>query len=251
MFKKTKKRKQQKQQQGKKMAKKEFTIDDIVEKLSVLISPLTPEQQERLLKSIKVQYLTKNEVVYSEGDTPTDMLCLISGKLKIYKEGVSGRSQLIRALKPVSFTGYRAYFANELYLTACTALEESAIIRIPLNILVEIIQQNAALGWFFIKELSTRLGSANERTVNLTQKHVRGRLAETLLFLRDIYGLEADGCTLSIYLSREDMAGMSNMTTSNAIRTLSAFAQEKLIAIDGRKIKLIEIKALERISQFG
>ena len=76
-------------------------------------------------------------------------------------------------------------------------------------------------------------------------------MAEALLFLRDSYGLEEDDCTLSIYLSREDLANMSNMTTSNAIRTLSTFANEKLIAIDGRKIKLINIEELEDISKKG
>ena len=87
--------------------------------------------------------------------------------------------------------------------------------------------------------------------VSLTQKHIRGRLAESLLFLKQNYGLEEDGSTLSIYLSREDLASHSNMTTSNAIRTLSAFAQERIIAIDGRKIKIIDERRLEAISGGG
>lgn len=233
------------------MAKEEITLDTIKEKLSMIVELLTESQCNQLLDNIKVQHLRKNEIVYKNGDLPRDMLCVISGKLKIFKEGVSGRSQLIRVLKPVSFTGHRAFFAGEIYSTSAMALEPTILARIPLTLLSAIIQQNAALGWFFIKELSVRLGTANERTVNLTQKHVRGRLAEALIFLRDAYGLEEDGCTLSIYLSREDMANMSNMTTSNAIRTLSTFAQEKVIAIDGRKIKLIDTEALERISRFG
>ena len=102
-----------------------------------------------------------------------------------------------------------------------------------------------------IKQLAIELGKADCRTINLTQKHIRGRLAESLLFLQDCYGLEQDGATLSIYLSREDLANMSNMTTSNAIRTLSAFANEKIIAIDGKKIKIIDNKELERISEAG
>ena len=63
--------------------------------------------------------------------------------------------------------------------------------------------------------------------------------------------LEEDESTLSIYLSREDLANLSNMTTSNAIRTLSNFAAEKIIAIDGRKIKLIDIDKLRKISKIG
>ena len=95
------------------------------------------------------------------------------------------------------------------------------------------------------------LGVSDQRTVSLTTKHIRGRLAEALLFLRDNYGLEEDHATISIYLSREDLANLSNMTTSNAIRTLSAFANERIIAIDGRKIKIINEEELKKVSRFG
>ena len=85
----------------------------------------------------------------------------------------------------------------------------------------------------------------------MTQKHIRGRLAESLLFLKDNYGMEADGATISIYLSREDLANHSNMTTSNAIRTLTNFVSENIISIDGRKIKIIDEAHLRRISKLG
>ena len=102
-----------------------------------------------------------------------------------------------------------------------------------------------------MRQMSIDQCYSDERTVNLTQKHIRGRLAEALLVLKESYGLEEDESTLSIYLSREDLASLSNMTTSNAIRTLSQFATEKLIAIDGRKIKLIDEEKLKKISKIG
>ncbi|MGP1477576.1 MAG: Crp/Fnr family transcriptional regulator, partial [Phocaeicola sp.] len=122
---------------------------------------------------------------------------------------------------------------------------------IPMTTISTLIIQNSDLALFFIKQLSKDLGISDERTVNLTQKHIRGRLAESLLFLKDTYGVEEDESTLSIYLSREDLANLSNMTTSNAIRTLSNFASEKIIAIDGRKIKLINLDKLMKISKIG
>ena len=136
-------------------------------------------------------------------------------------------------------------------MTAAAAFEASLICLIPIAVIKDLIKQNNDLAIFFIKQLSFDLTVADERTVNLTQKHIRGRLAESLLFLKDSYGLEEDGSTLSIYLSREDLANLSNMTTSNAIRTLSQFAAEKLIAIDGRKIKIIEEERLKKISKIG
>ena len=135
--------------------------------------------------------------------------------------------------------------------TAAAAFEPCTICLIPMTCIVKLLEENAELGLFFIRQLSIDLGISDERTVSLTQKHIRGRLAESLLFLKDTYGVEEDQCTLSIYLSREDLANLSNMTTSNAIRTLSNFASEKLIIIDGRKIKLIDEEKLKKISKIG
>lgn len=122
---------------------------------------------------------------------------------------------------------------------------------IPINVIKKLIKENCSLAIYFIKQLSAMLGAADMRTISLTQKHIRGRLAESLVSLIDKYGVDEDGSTLNIHLSREDLANMSNMTTSNAIRTLSAFAQEHIIAIDGRKIKVIEEKGLRNISEMG
>lgn len=233
------------------MMKKELTELEIAESIPDLWQPLTQEQKEILAKDFTIQKYKKNENIYCEGETPTYLMCLLSGKVKIYKDGVGGRSQIIRVIKSHEYFAYRAYFAEEDYVTAAAAFEPCTICLIPMPTIVKLIQENPELSMFFIRQLSKDLGISDERTVSLTQKHIRGRLAESLLFLKDTYGVEEDQCTLSIYLSREDLANLSNMTTSNAIRTLSNFAAEKLIIIDGRKIKLIEEEKLKRISKIG
>lgn len=233
------------------MMKKELTELEIAESIPDLWQPLTQEQKEILAKDFTIQKYKKNENIYCEGETPTYLMCLLSGKVKIYKDGVGGRSQIIRVIKSHEYFAYRAYFAEENYVTAAAAFEPCTICLIPMPTIVKLIQENPELSMFFIRQLSKDLGISDERTVSLTQKHICGRLAESLLFLKDTYGVEEDQCTLSIYLSREDLANLSNMTTSNAIRTLSNFAAEKLIIIDGRKIKLIEEEKLKRISKIG
>lgn len=225
--------------------------DEILNRLSDIVCILSEEEKNVLRKNLFIQHYKKNEVIYSEGDVPTHMLCLISGKVKIFKDGISGRTQIIRVIKPVEYFGYRAYFANQNFVTAAAAFESSVICKIPIELIYQWMSTNNKLAMFFIKLLAIDLGISDQRTVNLTQKHIRGRLAEALLFLKDSYGLEEDGATLSIYLSREDLANLSNMTTSNAIRTLSTLASEKLIAIDGRKIKVIDEERLRKISRIG
>ena len=233
------------------MARTEISENEIAESIPDLWQLLTTEQRTLLVQNVTVQKYKKNETIYCEGETPVHLMSLLRGKVKIYKEGVGGRSQIIRVLKPNEYFGYRAYFAGGDFVTAAAAFEPCALCLIPMPTIMTLLKENNDLGLFFIKQLSKDLGISDERTVNLTQKHIRGRLAESLLFLQDTYGVEEDGFTLSIYLSREDLANLSNMTTSNAIRTLSNFASEKLIAIDGRKIKIIEVEKLKKISKIG
>lgn len=233
------------------MVKKDFSVSEIIESIAEMWQPLNDEQRELLVKEFTVQRFKKNELIYCEGEQPTHIMCLLSGKVKIFKDGVGGRSQIIRVIKPMEYFAYRAYFSGDNYVTAAAAFEPSVICMIPMKVITRLVHENNDLAQFFIRQLATDLGIADERTVNLTQKHIRGRLAEALLFLKESYGVEEDESTLSIYLSREDLANLSNMTTSNAIRTLSNFASERLITIDGRKIKLIDEDRLKKISKIG
>ncbi|BCS86085.1 Crp/Fnr family transcriptional regulator [Prevotella herbatica] len=231
--------------------KKDNNNSAIVRAISELWQPLTDEEIKILSDDIYVQKFKRNQLIYKDFDGPTRMMCLVQGKVKIFKVGIGGRNQILRIIKPIEFFGFRAYFADEDYKTAAMAFEPSIVAFFSMPVMMKLMKSNFNISLFFIKYLSKQLGYSDDRTVNLTQKHIRGRLAESLIFLRDSYGIEEDGYTLSIYLSREDLANLSNMTTSNAIRTLSAFANEKLIAIDGRKIKLINSDEILRISQLG
>ena len=224
---------------------------DISASLPDIWRVLNEKEHEVLRENARFVDFKKSEVIYYENDTPEDLMCLLKGKVKIYKEGVGGRSQIIRMVRPVQYFGYRAYFAQEPYVTSAAAVEPSQICLISMNIVERFLQTNGTLAMFLIKLLSTDLGVSDQRIVNLTQKHIRGRLAESLLFLKENYGLEEDGATISIYLAREDLANLSNMTTSNAIRTLSIFENERIISMDGRKIKIIDEERLHKISRIG
>jgi CRP-like cAMP-binding protein len=229
---------------------REEEIPDFSANITDVWRLLNDQERELIRKNAIIQHYKKNQQIYAEGDEPTHLMCLLKGKVKIYKEGIGGRNQIIRMIRPVQYFAYRAYFARENYLTDASAFEASTVCLVPMKVVREIMKHNYDICKFFIRQLSIDLGIADERTVNLTQKHIRGRLAESLAFLIDSYGLEEDA-TINIYLAREDLANLSNMTTSNAIRTLSTFVSEKIIAVDGRKIKVIDEEKLRKISKLG
>ncbi len=226
-------------------------IKEILENSKSLFYILSPEDKEELQNQISLTSYRRNEYVFKEGDKPTGFLILVSGKVKIFKEGVGGREQIIRMSKPLGVIGYRALFAEENHIASAVTLEDSVIATVPLDFILNRALKNSEFSIKLVRSLAIELGFSNCRTVTLTQKHIRGRLAESLILLAEKYGFEPDGTTLKVYISREDIANLSNMTTSNAIRTLSTFANENLITIDGRKIKILDLYRLDRISKLG
>lgn len=223
----------------------------ISEDLSEIWTLLDGDEKRKITDSFTLHHFKKNQIIYAEHEDPEYLWCLLKGKAKLHKDGVGGRQQILRLIRPVQYFGYRAYFAGEPYVSSATAMEPSVLGAVPMRIVSDLIDSNKAVAWFLIHELSHNLGSSDTRIVNLTQKHIRGRLAEAITVLRDHYGYEDDGITLRVYMAREDLANLSNMTTSNAIRTLTAFVNEKIIVVDGRQIKIINEPQLRKISKYG
>lgn len=228
------------------------TLEHIVSHdMSELWKVLTQDEKRIVTDNFVIEQYKKNQIIYAEGEEPDMLWCVLKGKVKMYKSGIGDRVQILRMYRPVQYFGYRAYFARETYVSSCSAFEPSTLGRLPMVIVEELIRENNNLAMFFIRELSRNLGGSDTKIVNLTQKHIRGRLAEALLMLVENYGLEDDEATLNIYMSREDLASLSNMTTSNAIRTLTSFAAEHLIILDGRKITILNEPQLRKISKYG
>jgi CRP/FNR family transcriptional regulator, polysaccharide utilization system transcription regulator len=233
------------------MQYKDPYIELCIEGASSIFRALSQTDKEMLNQHHLITNFSKRDTILSQGSKPKGLICLVSGKAKIFKIGAGNREQIIKMLRPLSFINYKSLFSDNYYPFSVVAVEESAIVTFEKQALSGILKQNAELAVKFIKVVSEDLFYSNNRLVSLTQKHVRGRLAESLLLLRDTYGVEADGKTLRVMISREDLAHFSNMTTSNAIRTLSGMVWEKILEIQGRKIMILDTKKLEAISESG
>jgi CRP-like cAMP-binding protein len=231
---------------------KKSTLEDMLrDDLSDIWNVLRAEEKRIVADNFTIHHYKKNQIIYAEKDDPEYLWCLLKGKVKMYKSGVGDRVQILRLYRPVQYFGYASYFAEEAYVSSASAFEPSTLGCIHMDVVTRLIRGNNDLAMFFINELARCLGGSDTKIVNLTQKHIRGRLAESLLLLAENYGLEDDEATLKIAMSREDLANLSNMTTSNAIRTLTTFVSEHLIVVDGRRIKIINEAQLRKISKFG
>ena len=219
--------------------------------MSPLWDALTDEQKDELVQIIVVKSFKRDDVIFEEGKEVQYMMFLLNGSVALYKKCEQNRQHLVRMVETRGFFGYQGAFEDNILCISAIAGPDTMIVMIPMNHIFHLIWENPDVAMFFIKELARKLGTTVLSTISLTQKHIRGRLADSLLLMKKSYGTERDGQTIAIYLSRENLAHLSNMTTSNAIRTLSSFAQEGVIELVGRKIKILDEQKLAFISRTG
>jgi len=219
--------------------------------LNPIFNFLTPGEKNYISQELEVVSFKKNAIIYQEDSEANYIMMLLKGKVRVYKEGIGQKQQIIRMLKPYDLFGYRAIVAGDRHGSWASAVENSDICQISREVFLTLLKQNSAFCFAMFEDMARYLAVSELRSINLTQKHIRGRLAESLLTLKQQYGLDEDGVTIAMYISREDLASLSNMTTANAIRTLSQLAQEGIISLDGKKIKLLNEPELVRISKLG
>jgi CRP/FNR family transcriptional regulator len=172
------------------------------------------------------------------------LYCVKKGKIKVFRRGSEGKEQIVRLAHDADVVGYRALVSNENYQCGAAALEETTLCYVPKRALDQLMGTNISIYKKMIGLLASDLKNAELKISDLAQKPVRERVAETLIMLKQKYGVDEDGFTLNVSLTREEMANLVGTATESLIRILSDFRKEGLIEIEHKKIKIIDFDHL-------
>lgn len=213
--------------------------------------PLFRFLNEEELEDIALTKITethkRGSIIYREGNRMKGFYCVQSGIIKIYKTGFDGKEQIIRFAKPGDLIGYRSVVSNEAACTTTEVLEDSRVCLIPTQMLLDLVRNNGDFAVELMKLTCKELGEANSYLTDIAQKTVKERLAEILLQLHHEFGEDPEGI-LRISLTREELSNIVGTATESIIRFLSEFKTDGLIALKGRKIKILDRPGLKHIA---
>lgn len=209
-----------------------------------LFNLLHSDDALRIKNEKATSFYKKNQPLFIEGSYPRGVFCIISGKVKVFSTGETGKEQIIRIAGAGDVVGFRALFGEEPYRLSATTLEQSSIFFIKIEDFLELVHSQPELLQAVLRELSKESGERADFIKAMAQKTVRERLAIVLLVLESIYKDDL------INLSREDLANFVGTATETLIRLLKDFKDENLIEVQGRKIKLIDVDKIYQESGY-
>ncbi|MBO6517519.1 MAG: response regulator [Bacteroidia bacterium] len=186
----------------------------------------------------------KRELVYHEGETPTNIYQVLQGKLKLTRLSTDGKEMVLDLLKPGDYFGYWSVLQKTNTTENAEALEASRVRHIPTSDFLEVIENQPGASSRFIKMLSNNLLAQQYKIVELAYNSVRKRVASALVQLSDKY-TDDPGKPFSMAVSRETLAGIAGTSVESAIRMLSEFKSDGLVEVDKATITVVDYHKLK------
>jgi len=197
-------------------------------------------------KTIQAQF-RKHEKICKQGDDVSHAIYLVEGTAKLYIEGINGHNIILYLMKPPAYIGLLSFFESIHYTYSVTAIEDAKVCMVDLDFLKELYLENHQVLLKLNKAFGKSVANIMNKLICLNQKNIRGRIAESLLYLAGFYG--SNKYLLS--LTRKELGEMSAISEENTVRLLTELRNEGIIKIEGKEVEIVDKLLLKKISDLG
>lgn len=205
-----------------------------------------PERQIVEISKIALNRpFNRGQIVFSEGDEANGFYILVSGRIKIFKLSSEGKEQILHIFESGEPFGEAAVFAGETFPAYAETLEESEVIFFPRKAFMELIKRDPSLTMNMLAILSLRLKHFTRLVEDLSLKEVPQRLAAYLLYLSES---KDEPNNVELEILKGQLASLLGTIPETLSRILNKMASQGLIQVQGRKIKLLDRKALKDLA---
>jgi CRP-like cAMP-binding protein len=192
--------------------------------------------------------LLTGENIIKEGSLSSHIAYLKEGLAKIHKKGVKGTDQILKIIQPGSFIGMQTVLSSKIHQYSASTVEDSKVCYIDITSFKQLIAHNAAFANELILYLCQDELSYFNRFVNVHQKQLDGRMADTILFFADEIN---NSMKFTIPLKRYDLAALICSTRESVTRALKDLSDVGTIKVSGKSFEILNYDLLKKISEKG
>jgi len=195
----------------------------------------------------RIQY-NSGETIIKQNTSLTQVICVKEGFAKLYVEGAKGKNLIVKLVGKGSFITGGGLFNGNVQHFSMAAITPVTCCLVDSARLAKLFSENNNFAVELMRHHTKRSNNLLDQMVNLTQKYMPGRVADTLLYLKNDIFKENP---FTVPLTRQDLADMSNMTKESLVRILHQFKESKLIKTQGSRIEILDENSLLSISKNG
>lgn len=219
-----------------------------VESEANIFKVLTEKELHFLVdKKQQIKYNVK-ETIIKQNTSSTFVICMRDGLAKVSIEGDRGKNLVVKIISRGDFISGGGLFNGNVQHFTISAITPVTCCLIDAGKLTNLFSENNKFAIELLRNHTKQNNYLLSKMVSLTQKYMPGRVAETLLYLKnDIY----KNSKFTVDLSRQELAEMSNMTKESLVRILQQFKESNLIKTQGSEIEILDEGSLIHVSKNG
>ena len=229
-----------------------FPVDKWSFHSNTILDGLTDKEMAMLCAHMTDLHCKKGESIFKEGTTASGIYFIRKGKVKKYRVDKEGYEQIIYVANTGELIGYHGIVSGDNYPDSAASLEASLLSFIPKEDFLATIAYSARFNIQLLKAVSHEYQVLSNSISVMARHTVRERLAISLIILREKYKLPGQpGKQIVIDISRKDLASMTATTEENVVRLLKEFKQEGIVATEGRRIMVLDVTKLVKVTNYN
>lgn len=189
----------------------------------------------------------KGETLFKEGEKLGGVFCVRDGVSKLSKLSPNGKDQIVKLATKGQVIGQRSVISEESTNLSAVAVSDMDVCFIPKESILTSLSKNPDFTLEVLRHMAHDLREADDVIVNMSQKTVKQRIAEAMLYLNN-FGHDDEGFFV-LTLSREDIANVVGTATESAIRILSEFKKEGLVKASGKRLGIGNLQRLKELAE--
>ncbi|HOP85786.1 MAG TPA: Crp/Fnr family transcriptional regulator [Syntrophorhabdaceae bacterium] len=209
-----------------------------------LFKGLFDRQIEELSKIAMRYSFLKGKIIFSEGDEADGFYVLLSGRVKIFKVSRDGKEQILHIIEAQEPFGEVPAFAGKRFPANAEAIEDTIALFFPRESIIQLMKNDPSIALNMLALLSQRLRQFTDLVEGLSLKEVPQRLAAYMLLISDRE--KTDNIELNI--NKKQLASLLGTIPETISRILAKMVVKNLIDVNGKRIKLIDKRALEELA---
>ena len=213
-----------------------------------LFQGLSEENLTLLTSQALHRKFRQGDLLIGEADQIRAFYVVTAGQLKLYKSSSEGRRQTLSLLRSGDPFGLCTAFATESFPANAMALEESAVLIIPGELMENVAKKEPVLLLNIIQILSERLKESMTLIESLALKEIPARLSAFILHALSREAGENKN-KLDLTITHRELSKMLGATPEALSRSFRKMSNDGILVVDGRLITILDRKAMEELAE--
>lgn len=185
------------------------------------------------------------ESVFQQGDHHNGIYLILSGQVRIYYAGPSGREITLAYWSPGNFVGGPEIFGGGPHMWSGQAIRPTELLHVKGTALRRVVEGHPRLALALL-DMSVHKGKCFSSLIQmLGTRSAAQRLARLLALMADMDGTRRkDGIVIGRSLTQEDLAKMVGATRQWVSATLERFREGGLVDFAPNRILILDLDGL-------